>query len=294
MVRRHRPPRAATTPARADTCPMRLRALTWNVFHGRDFPPDRSLMTCRSRLLGTSERNATHLQVNRDLFGEFAWVLAAAAWEVALLQECPPRWSDALARATGSSAHRVLTARNSCAPLRSALARLNPDLIASNEGGSNLTLVRGGAGAIAERDEFVLRRGPRPERRAMALSRLATGLCVANLHASTNPAHASEELLAAAAHAVEWARGAPTILGGDFNLRPRTSPELFRRLHAEHGFQGPSGPNEIDHLLARGLEPAEAPRVWPSARREVSADAVAIRLSDHPPVEGAFDRIAVT
>ena len=26
--------------------------LSWNLFHGRDFPPDRALLTWRSRLLG--------------------------------------------------------------------------------------------------------------------------------------------------------------------------------------------------------------------------------------------------
>ena len=36
---------------------MELRALTWNIFHGRDFPPDPSLLTLRSRLLRCSERN---------------------------------------------------------------------------------------------------------------------------------------------------------------------------------------------------------------------------------------------
>ena len=99
---------------------MELRALTWNLFHGRDFPPDPSLLTLRSRLLCWSERNDTHLQLNRDLFDEFAGVLAGAPWDVALLQESPPRWSEALARACGATAHRVLTSRNSFAALASA------------------------------------------------------------------------------------------------------------------------------------------------------------------------------
>ena len=51
---------------------MKLRAITWNLFHGRDFPPDPALLTWRSRLLRISERNATHLQVNRSLLPEFA------------------------------------------------------------------------------------------------------------------------------------------------------------------------------------------------------------------------------
>ena len=88
------------------------------------------------------ERNETHVQVNRDLAAEFAEMLAAAEWDVALLQECPPRFAAPLARACEAEAHRVLTSRNSLGALRTFAARLNPDLIASGEGGSNLTLVR--------------------------------------------------------------------------------------------------------------------------------------------------------
>ena len=121
-----------------------LRALTWNLYHGRDRPPDPALFTWRSRLLRRTERNATHVQVNRDLRDEFARSLAAADWDVALLQECPPRWccgarrGRAAPRRTGCSPRATRSA-----PLRALLAALNPDLIASNEGGSNLTLVRG-------------------------------------------------------------------------------------------------------------------------------------------------------
>ena len=79
------------------TMAMELSALTWNLFHGRDHPPDPALFTWRSRLLRTTERDATHAQVNRDLLAEFAAVLAAAEWDVALLQECPPRWGAPLA-----------------------------------------------------------------------------------------------------------------------------------------------------------------------------------------------------
>ena len=80
-------------------------------------------------------------------------MLAAAEWDVALLQEAPPRFAEPLARACGAEAHRVLTSRNGLGALRAAAARLNPDLIASGEGGSNLTLVRpaGALGGIVER-----------------------------------------------------------------------------------------------------------------------------------------------
>jgi hypothetical protein len=151
---------------------MQLEALTWNLFHGRDHPPNPALLTWRSRLLRTPERDATHWQVNRDLFDEFATVLASANWDVALLQECPPRWDAALAEACDASGHAVATSRNSIGWLRGALARANPDLIASNEGGSNLTLVRGD---ILDRIELVLTPGPRPERRVMAFTRARVG-----------------------------------------------------------------------------------------------------------------------
>jgi len=262
---------------------VRIRATTWNLFHGRDFPPDPDLLTWRSRLTGRSERNATHEQVNRDLLGSFTGVLAAADWEVALLQECPPRFAAPLAAACDAAAHRVLTSRNWLSPVTQFLAHHNPDLIASWEGGSNVTLVRGDA--IAERRTTVLRR--LPERRVMALTRLASGLCVANLHASGASGRASEELRTAAGDAVGFAAGAPLIFGGDFNLRPSSAP-VFEDL-ARQGFSAPLQPTAIDHLLARGATVVEPPEGWTAQRREVAAGDLVVRLSDHAPVEAVFD-----
>jgi endonuclease/exonuclease/phosphatase family metal-dependent hydrolase len=267
-----------------------IRALAWNLYHGRDFPPDPGLLTWRSRLLRLSERNETHLQVNRDLLPEFAGLLAGAEWDIALLQECPPRWLEDLARQCGAQAHASLTSRNSCPRLRAALARLNPDLIASNEGGSNTTLVRGER--IVERGEIQLR--PRPtlrlqsERRTMALVRLESGPCVGNLHASNlAPALAEEEVRLAARRAIDWSRDAPLILGGDFNLRAGTSA-VFAELEREYGLRPATPHPALDHLLARGLEAIEPPRAWPADRREQSEGGRAIRLSDHAPVVAVF------
>ena len=272
---------------------MTVRVLTWNLFHGRDFPPDPRLLTLRSRLFARSEANATHRQVNRDLLDEFADVLAGSQWDVALLQEVPPRWSEALARACRAEGHGVLTSRNWLAPLRSLVARRNPDLIASNEGGSNLTLVRG---EIHERRELELRSGPRPERRAMAFTRASprsseSEICVANLHASSshaNQALAEDEVLFAAARAVQWAGQAPLLLGGDLNLRPRDTV-IFKELERRYGLAAATSPASIDHLLVRGLEVVEAPQPWPPERREVLEGGLAIRLSDHAPVEACFE-----
>ncbi len=269
---------------------MEFTAIAWNLFHGRDFPPDPELRSWRSRLLRIDERNATHVQVNRDLTTEFATLLAASAWDVALLQESPPRFAEPLARACSAEWHRALTSRNSLGPLRSLLARQNPDLIASGEGGSNLTLVRvpGRLGGIAERRELAIHEGA-PERRAMALTRTASGVCVANLHATNDqPNLAVEDVLRAARAAGEFAGSAPLIFGGDLNLRPAEQPAVFERLREDFGLAAPTAPRAIDHLLARGLEVIEPPAQWPPERRELPLDGRALRLSDHAPVQARF------
>ncbi|HEX5929152.1 MAG TPA: endonuclease/exonuclease/phosphatase family protein [Solirubrobacterales bacterium] len=269
---------------------MEFTALAWNLFHGRDFPPDPRLRTWRSRLLRFDERNETHVQVNRDLTAEFATLLAGARWDVALLQECPPRFAAPLARACAAEGHRVLTSRNSLGPLRGLLARQNPDLMASGEGGSNLTLVRvpGPLGGIAERRELAIHEGE-PERRAMALTRTASGICIANLHATNDaPTLAVEDVLGAARAATEFAAGAPLLFGGDLNLRPATDPEVFDRLRERFSLAAPTAPKAIDHLLVRGLEVREKPAAWPPERRELPFEGRALRLSDHAPVEARF------
>jgi endonuclease/exonuclease/phosphatase family metal-dependent hydrolase len=269
---------------------MEFTALAWNLFHGRDFPPDPQLRSWRSRLLRIDERNATHVQVNRDLSPEFATLLAASAWDVALLQECPPRFEKPLSRACGAEAHQALTSRNSLGPLRTLLARQNPDLMASGEGGSNLTLVRvpGRLGGIAERRELTIHEGA-PERRAMALTRTASGVCIANLHATNDqPDLATADVLLAARAATEFAGDAPLIFGGDLNLRPAEDPAVFERLREDFGLAAPTAPRAIDHLLTRGLEVLEPPTAWPPQRRELPLDGRALRLSDHAPLQARF------
>ena len=270
---------------------MEFTALAWNLFHGRDFPPDPALRTWRSRLLRLDERNETHVQVNRDLSREFATLLANAEWDVALLQECPPRFAEPLAAACGAEWHRALTSRNSLGALRRALARQNPDLIASGEGGSNLILVRvpGKLGGIAERRAIAIHEGE-PERRAMAFVRTASGVCVANLHATNDwPKLATEDVLKAARAASEWAGEAPLVFGGDLNLRPAKQPRLFERLREEFGLEGPpTAPEAIDHLFFRGLDQLEPPTQWPAEKRELPLEGRALRLSDHAPVQARF------
>lgn len=270
---------------------MEFTVLVWNLFHGRDFPPDPKLRTWRSRLLRFDEHNETHVQVNRDLTAEFATLLAGAEWDVALLQECPPRFAEPLARACGAEWHRALTSRNSLAPLRTLLARQNPDLMASGEGGSNLTLVRvpGRLGGIAERREMAIHEGE-PERRSMAFTRTASGLCLANLHATNDwPRLAEEDVLKAARAASKWAGAAPLVFGGDLNLRPGKQPRTFERLREEFGMTVTvTAPDAIDHVFCRGVEYATEPEKWPPERRELSVEGRALRLSDHAPVQARF------
>ena len=144
-------------------------------------------------------------------------------------------------------------------------------------------------------------RGLLRERRRMVFTRLRAGdslgnidLCVANLHAGQrlSPPRTARQVIRAAKAALEWSAGMPLVLGGDLNLRPHGSPEVFERLRTEFGLAAPTGPDAIDHVLARGIRVAASPRPWPPQRREVvvawPAGKRRIRLSDHAPVEAAF------
>ena len=268
-----------------------VRVLTWNLFHGRDFPPDRALLTWRSRLLRSTEIGDTHAQVNRPLLDEFAAWLAGRSWEIALLQEAPPRWREPLADRTRSAAAIGLTSRNGLRSLRQLVAEWNPDLIASNEGGSNQTLVRGPA-TIVEARRMRLRL--HPERRAMLFARVGLPdgrrIAVGNLHATAgDQAAAGEDVVRAAERALEWADGDPLVFGGDLNLRPHRTPGPFERLSDELGLVPPAAGEGIDHLFARGLQVVDAPAALAPEERDVPGPAGRrIRLSDHTPVAASF------
>jgi endonuclease/exonuclease/phosphatase family metal-dependent hydrolase len=242
-------------------------------------------------LLRRTEHGATHAQVNRSLRGEFLATLARWEWDMALLQEAPPRWLADLASATGATGELALTSRNSFGGLRGALAEWNPDLIASNEGGSNMVLVRPPARIVATERGVLARR---PERRTMLLVRLVLpeerGLVVASLHLSV-PAtgQGEDEAVRAAELATAWADADPLVLGGDFNLRPAQHAAAFATLRGRFGLGPPTGRRAIDHLLGRGLETIRHPATLAASERDVPGPrGLAVRLSDHAPVLGAF------
>lgn len=263
--------------------------MTWNLFHGRDWPPEPELQVRghKGNLRRGPRPGAEYEQVNWDLFGEFAALIAGARWDVALFQECPPSWKRRLAAACDAEAHRVLSARNWLQPLTSLLGRWRPDLLGAWEGGSNLTLVRGAGGAIAERKRVTLTR--LPELRIMALTRLESGLCIANMHVSTTPSSAEDELIAAAERASDFAGTAPLVFGGDFNVRPKAS-KVFDELAGRFALAPPTAPDRLSHLLVRGLAVAEHPAAWPPEARDIADPdtGLKIRLSDHNPVTARF------
>jgi endonuclease/exonuclease/phosphatase family metal-dependent hydrolase len=229
-----------------------MRVLSWNLYHGRDFPPGK-----------------------RPLLAEFAEFLNGLDWDVALLQEAPPRWFRELQSRTGSTGARILTSRNSFPWLRGRLADWRPDLMKSAEGGSNQLLVREPDG-IADHHGVTLTW--LPERRKMHWAQLDSGVCVANMHLSTRP-KAGREVLRAAKLAAEWSESMPLVFGGDLNLRPARRPEPFEALREHLDVVEPTGPDAIDHLFARGLSTAEPPRQLEHGR-----------LSDHAPVLAEFVR----
>jgi endonuclease/exonuclease/phosphatase family metal-dependent hydrolase len=216
---------------------MALRVLTWNLYHGRSVPETR-----------------------RSLLPEFATMLGGWDWDVALLQEVPPWWPVPLARAAGASARMALTSRNLLPSLQRAIAERRPDVMGSWGGGANAILVRGQA--IREHRIRQLRLWP--ERRVVHGVRLADGTWVSNIHAQAFAEElAGADLRAAGSQTLAWAAGAPTVLGGDFNLHGRPAPDGFEHV-AGHG---------VDHVVVRGMRAVDRGRTLDRGT-----------LSDHAPL----------
>jgi endonuclease/exonuclease/phosphatase (EEP) superfamily protein YafD len=263
--------------------------MTWNVFHGRDWPPEEELQVRahKGNWRRGPIRGREYEQVNWDLFDEFASMINGASWNVAFFQEFPPSWKVKMAQACRADAHRALSGRNWFQPLTSIIGRWRPDLLGAWEGGSNTTLVRPEAGPILERRRIVLTRCP--ELRVMALTRLESGVCLANFHVSTKPSSAEAELITAAERALDFADSGPLVFGGDFNVRPAQSG-VFDRLEQRFGLGSPTAPDRLSHLLVRELEVEERPAAWPPEARDLTdpETGLKIRLSDHNPVQARF------
>jgi endonuclease/exonuclease/phosphatase family metal-dependent hydrolase len=216
---------------------VHLRVLTWNLLHGRADPPE-----------------------HRDLFDAFADALEGWEWDVALLQEVPPWWPEALGRRLDCEYRLALTSRNALPTVRRALARRWPDLMRSQGGGANAILARRDR-IMRDRVKQLCRR---PERRVAHGVLLGCGVWVVNLHATAHDtAAAQRDGTTAATTARDWADGDPLVLGGDFNLREPRWP----------GFEHVAG-HDVDHIFIAGALTAVG-------RGEVLDRGT---LSDHAPV----------
>ena len=194
----------------------------------------------------------------RYLLPEFERALDGWGWDVALLQEVPPWWPQALAAAEGTQHRLVLTSRNSLLGLRRSIARRWPDLIKSGGGGCNAILVRG----LGIEEHRTRRLRWLPERRWLHAVRLGQEMWAGNLHLTVHDdAAARDEAAWAAETMLEWSGGLPALLGGDFNVRG-LSLEGFER----------AGGHEVDQVFVAGLQPEET---------EVLDRG---QLSDHAPV----------
>jgi endonuclease/exonuclease/phosphatase family metal-dependent hydrolase len=222
---------------------MAMRVLTWNLFHGRSVP-----------------------ETPHSLLPEFAALFQSWEWDVALLQEVLPWWPVELGREANASVRMALTSRNVLPALQRRIAEPRPHILKSWSGGSNAILVRGQA--IREHRIVTLRL--RPERRVAHGVGLEDGTWVTNLHAQAHlERNAQADLDRAAEATTAWAAGAPTVLGGDLNLRGEPTAFGYRHL-AGHW---------VDHLLGRGLRATGRGRTLQRGT-----------LSDHAPLTAVLER----
>ena len=187
----------------------------------------------------------------------------------------------------------MLTSRNSLAPLRAAgrPAQPRPDRLERGRLQPDPG-PPGDVGRIAERRVLVLAPGPSPERRAMAFTRAGVRPLrrqPARQHGPASRARAEDELRLAAERSLEWAAGSPLILGGDLNLRPRDerrSSTSSPSASASPPRPPPTRSTTCSPAASRSSRPPRPGRR--SGARSTDRTGLALRLSDHAPVEATF------
>ena len=244
---------------------MPLLVRSWNVFHGRTYPPGRRAYLQEAIELATEDKP-----------------------EVVCLQELP-LWS--VRRLEAWSGMVTFSARTRHRLGR--IGRLPTDvhhgfLRSALTGQANAILVAKHLSVFDHHRKVLSGRvleWPH-ERRVSHGVRIRTDeghvVVVVNLHLSHTAARrpAEAELQTTVTFAEELARSdEPIVLAGDFNLT--AASEGLRELAA--GGYSPPGPG-IDHVLVRGA-PSSPLSVWPVDRRIVDGQV----LSDHPPVELRMD-----
>jgi endonuclease/exonuclease/phosphatase family metal-dependent hydrolase len=225
---------------------LELLIRTWNLFHGRSYPP------------------------TRRLYLEQAVRLAVADGpDLVALQEVP-LW--ALGRLAPWSGMRVMGARAKAAllgPLAERLHRLDARIVRSALTGQANALLVGPRLEVEAVRVVVLTEDEGRERRVCQLADLrapGTTFTAANLHASVAHDDARAELALVEERVAGTSR---TVVCGDFNV-----PGL--------GLPGFSSPLPgIDQVLVRGLALLRPAERWAEERRRQGN----VILSDHAPVD---------
>ena len=269
-----------------------MRVLSWNLYHGRDFPPDPALLTRRSRLL-RADRAQRHPRPGQPAPAAGVRALARGG---ATGRRAPPGGAAAVVRGArpADGLERRARAHVAQPPAGPAVAARRPQPRPAG-------LQRGrlepdpGAPPGQDRRDAPPAAGPCGPSGGGCCGRGSSSpegrVCVANLHASAGrPEAAARELVRG--------RGARARVGGRRparvrrRLQPAAAPRpggLRAPARALRPAASPPAPAAIDHLLARGLAVVEAPRRLEPAERELTGhDGRRIRLSDHAPVVARF------
>ena len=240
---------------------MSLLVRSWNVFHGRTYPPGRHAYLREAIELATEDEP------------DVLCLQELPLWSLRRLEE----WSG-MAMRSARTRHRL-----------GRVGRLPTDvhhgfLRSALTGQANAILLAHSLSVLEHRRRVLSGRlieWPRERRVSHGVRIRAVdgkAMVVVNLHLShTGSGYSAEpELRRTVELAGELAPGGePIVLAGDFNLT--AASEGLRRLVTE-GYS-PPGPG-IDHVLVDGAH-ATPLSVWPVERRTVDGRV----LSDHPPVE---------
>jgi endonuclease/exonuclease/phosphatase family metal-dependent hydrolase len=224
---------------------MAVFVRSWNLFHGNTLPPTRRSHLREMVELAVSERP------------DVVCLQEIPLWAVPKLEE----WSGL--RMFPAVARRGLRP----AGLAGWITRLDNGLLRSAiTGQANAILV---APAHDSADLGHVRISDRGRERRICQAVRTAGIVVANLHASTDPRAAIEEVERTRLFAEGFAAaGEAVVIAGDFNLEA----------YSLEGYSAP-GPG-IDQILVRGTSPASH-MLWPVERRSRNGHV----LSDHAPVE---------
>ena len=199
--------------------------------------PTRRCSRTRSRLLRVTERNATHVQVNRPLLRRSSprWI-AGHEWDVALLQEAPPRWFRALGRRGRARTARSCSPRATSLPAAAAAARRpqpRPARVEARAARTSSSCARrGGSSSTATHDARARAPSgagwsgrawscPAGDASAWPTCTPSAGLPDARPPASCCARPRERRRLVGAA--------TRSCFGGDLNLRPARDPEAFAR-----------------------------------------------------------------